>query len=151
MINERGNSKGMKISFIKKLPSFSIPRSSPVMFSKQIVAHYARFEVLVAVTMNRTLFWNVTPCNLVKIYRHFGGMQRFFLQGRRVTSLQRVFNEHRSGTLFRKVSKFILDCTTSHPRVRKSIIADYSENQKKSKCRECRMSKKVKHAVVMVF
>lgn len=32
------------------------------------------FEVLMAVNMNITTFWVVTPCSLVCRYRHFGGI-----------------------------------------------------------------------------
>jgi hypothetical protein len=31
------------------------------------------FEVLIAATMKGTIFWDVTPCSLVKVYRHFEG------------------------------------------------------------------------------
>jgi hypothetical protein len=40
-----------------------------------------RFEVLTAVTMKFTVFWDVTPYNLVKIYRRFEGTSSFHLQG----------------------------------------------------------------------
>jgi hypothetical protein len=30
-----------------------------------------RFEVLMAVTMNSTVFWNVTLYSLAEVYRHF--------------------------------------------------------------------------------
>jgi hypothetical protein len=29
---------------------------------------YVGFEVLTAVTMKSTIFWNVTPCNVVDVY-----------------------------------------------------------------------------------
>jgi len=61
------------------------------------------------VTMNSTVFWNVTPCSLVRY---------FHLQGTRVTSLLRFLSEHGSGTIFRIFSKFLLDYTASHPRIR---------------------------------
>jgi hypothetical protein len=38
-----------------------------------IVFTIVRFEVLTTVTMKKTFFWNVTPCNMVDDYLHFGG------------------------------------------------------------------------------
>jgi hypothetical protein len=38
-----------------------------------------------AVTVRNTIFWDVTPCSSVGIYRHFGGMYCFYIQGRRVS------------------------------------------------------------------
>jgi hypothetical protein len=32
-----------------------------------------RFQVLTAASMKMTLFWDVAPCSLVEIDRHFGG------------------------------------------------------------------------------
>jgi hypothetical protein len=30
------------------------------------------FEILTAVTVNSSIFWDTTPCSLLKINRHFG-------------------------------------------------------------------------------
>jgi hypothetical protein len=38
-----------------------------------------RFRVLTAASMKMIVFWNVAPCNLVDIYRRFGGA--YCLQG----------------------------------------------------------------------
>jgi hypothetical protein len=40
------------------------------------------FEVLTAVVMKSFIFWDVTPCSLLKVDRRFGGTFRFHLQGR---------------------------------------------------------------------
>jgi hypothetical protein len=45
----------------------------------------ARFEVFTTVTMIFSVFWGVTPCSLVDVYRRFGGHFCFHLQGRRIS------------------------------------------------------------------
>jgi hypothetical protein len=35
--------------------------------------HYARLEVLTAVVLNNTIFWDITPCSPLKVNRSFGG------------------------------------------------------------------------------
>jgi hypothetical protein len=37
---------------------------------------YVGFEVLTAVVMKSSVFWDITPCNPLKINRHFGGTFR---------------------------------------------------------------------------
>jgi hypothetical protein len=34
------------------------------------------FEVLAAVVMKRTIFWDIKPCNPLKVNQHFGGTRR---------------------------------------------------------------------------
>jgi hypothetical protein len=44
------------------------------------------FKVPTAVVMKSTrIFWNITPCSPLKVYRHFGGTYRNHLQGRRIS------------------------------------------------------------------
>jgi hypothetical protein len=43
------------------------------------------FEVLTAVVMKSSIFWDTTPCSPLKVNRHFGGIVRLHLQGRRVS------------------------------------------------------------------
>jgi hypothetical protein len=45
---------------------------------------YVRFEVLTAVVMKSSIFWDITPCSPLKFSRHFGGTYRLHLQGRRI-------------------------------------------------------------------
>jgi hypothetical protein len=45
---------------------------------------YVRFEVLIAVVMKSTTFWDITPCNPFKVYKSFGGTYHLHLQGRRI-------------------------------------------------------------------
>jgi hypothetical protein len=42
-------------------------------------------EVLTAVVMKSTIFWDITPCSLLKVNRRFGGTYRLHLQGRRTS------------------------------------------------------------------
>jgi hypothetical protein len=41
------------------------------------------FEVLTAVVMKSTIFWDITPCSPVKVNRRFGRIYRLHLQGRK--------------------------------------------------------------------
>jgi hypothetical protein len=52
---------------------------------------YFGFEVLTAVVMKTTLFWDITPCSSFKFNRRFGGTYRLHLQGRRIS---RARNQH---------------------------------------------------------
>jgi hypothetical protein len=55
---------------------------------------YVGFEVLTAVVMKSSIFWDITPCSLLKVNRGFGGTYRHHLQGRRI-SLARNQRERR--------------------------------------------------------
>jgi hypothetical protein len=39
------------------------------------------FEVLTAVVIKSTIFWDITPCSPLSVNRRFGGTHRFHLQG----------------------------------------------------------------------
>jgi hypothetical protein len=43
------------------------------------------FEVLTAVVMKCTVFWDTTPCSPLKINRRFGGIYHLHLQGRKIS------------------------------------------------------------------
>jgi hypothetical protein len=43
------------------------------------------FAVLTAVVMNSSIFWDITPCRLLKVNRHFRGTCHLHLQGRRIS------------------------------------------------------------------
>jgi hypothetical protein len=62
----------------------------------QIFLAYLRvgFEVLTAVVMKSSIFWDITPCSPLKVNRSFGGTCRFHLQGRKI-SLARNQRESR--------------------------------------------------------
>jgi hypothetical protein len=48
---------------------------------KQNIGHVG-FEVLTAVVMKSTVFWDITPCSPLKANRRFGGTYRLHLHGR---------------------------------------------------------------------
>jgi hypothetical protein len=50
---------------------------------------YLQFEILMAVTMKNSVFWDVKSCNLVQINFCFHGIFCFHLQGRRVNHLRK--------------------------------------------------------------
>jgi hypothetical protein len=43
-------------------------------------------DVLTAVVMKSSVFWDITRCSLLKVKRHFGETCHFHLQGRRISS-----------------------------------------------------------------
>jgi hypothetical protein len=43
------------------------------------------FEVLTAVVMKSTAFWDITQCSLLKVNRRFGGTYCLHLQGRKLS------------------------------------------------------------------
>jgi hypothetical protein len=46
---------------------------------------YVGFEVLTAVVMKRTIFWDITPCSPLKVNQRLGRTCRLHLQGRRIS------------------------------------------------------------------
>jgi hypothetical protein len=42
------------------------------------------FEVITAVVIKSSSFWDITPCSPLKVNRHFGGTCRLHLQGGRI-------------------------------------------------------------------
>jgi hypothetical protein len=54
-------------------------------------------EVLNIVTLNSSIFWEVTPCRLVDIYRCFRGKHCLQLQ---VRGVRQAINEHRTEIFF---------------------------------------------------
>jgi hypothetical protein len=45
--------------------------------------NFVGFEVLTAVVMRSSIFWNITPCSPLKVNRRFGGIFRLHLWGSR--------------------------------------------------------------------
>jgi hypothetical protein len=43
------------------------------------------FEVLIAVVIKTSIFWDITPCSPFKVNRHIGGIFRLHLQERRIS------------------------------------------------------------------
>jgi hypothetical protein len=82
-------------------------------FSK-IHSNIVRTDVLMAVNMKNTVIWDVTPCNLVRVYRRFGGT---------VSSSGPLFDfKCGSSIFFRNVSKFLPDYSLVHPRIHYSLL-----------------------------
>jgi hypothetical protein len=50
---------------------------------------FAGFEVLTAVVMKSTIFWNITPCSPLKVNRRYIGTYRLHLQGRKIIRASR--------------------------------------------------------------
>jgi hypothetical protein len=44
---------------------------------------YVGFEVLTAVVMKSTVFWDITPCSPLSVSRRFGGTYRLHREGRK--------------------------------------------------------------------
>jgi hypothetical protein len=90
------------------------------------------FEVLTAVVVKNIIFWDVTPCSLLRCNRRFGETYRVHLQGRRklyqhepastqmaskMFLLKFFFDPEDGGDVFlRNVGCISTDYTASHPR-----------------------------------
>jgi hypothetical protein len=53
------------------------------------------FEILTAAVMESSIFWDITPCNPVRVCRRLGGKNSFHLEGQRVSQAR---NQHEAGT-----------------------------------------------------
>jgi hypothetical protein len=51
----------------------------------KVTFNYVGFEVLTAVVMKNSVFWDITPCSPLKVKRRMGETCRLHLQGRRVS------------------------------------------------------------------
>jgi hypothetical protein len=49
----------------------------------KIPLDYVGSEVLTAVVMKSTIFWDITPCSPLSVNRRFGGTYRLHLHGRK--------------------------------------------------------------------
>jgi hypothetical protein len=92
-------------------------------YKHEVLKSLVGFDVLMAVAVKSTIFWEVTPCSLIEIYRRFGGTQCVLL----------VLSRHIRGSLcffpaacffgllfdnkfLRNVDKLLQDYTASHKR-----------------------------------
>jgi hypothetical protein len=64
-----------------------------------------RFQVLTAVSMNMTVFWDVAPCSLVEIDRRFRGAYCLYHQGR----VEAVSTSETSVNLYKATRRNILE------------------------------------------
>ena len=102
---------------VKSCTSMLYLKNIFVQKTSDCILYFARFDVLVEVSMKIGVFIDVTPCRQVQIYRHFGGICRHHLQGRR--SYSATLKEE--AICFSK-TKFIQDYTMSHPRRWQSVV-----------------------------
>jgi hypothetical protein len=68
------------------------------------------FEVFTAVVMKSIIFWDVTPCSLLRYNRRFGGTYRLHLQG------PRKFQQEPASKQISNVGCISTDYTASHSR-----------------------------------
>jgi hypothetical protein len=54
-------------------------------------SHSVKFEVLTAVVMKSAIFWDIMPCNPLKVNRRFGGTYRFHLRALLATCFRAGF------------------------------------------------------------
>jgi hypothetical protein len=50
-----------------------VPKDMPHFVSVVSTKAHVRYQVLTAASVKVTVFWDVTPCRLVEVYRRFGG------------------------------------------------------------------------------
>jgi hypothetical protein len=93
--------------------------------------NYFGFEVLTAVVIKSTIFWDISPCSSLKVKRHFGRTYRFHFQGesRRQAELflSVLFFKPEDGEdmFVRNVGGFSTDCMSYIPEDYTSIILKY--------------------------
>jgi hypothetical protein len=63
-----------------------------VSFFRLTEISHVGFDVLTAVVMKSPIFWDITPCSPLKVYRCFGGTYRLQLQGRRISPARSTHN-----------------------------------------------------------
>jgi hypothetical protein len=70
--------------YYSPLSNHSTPYSVTDKWNK--ICHIAGFEVLTAVIVKSSAFWDITPCSPLKDNRRCGGTYRLHLQGQRINS-----------------------------------------------------------------
>jgi hypothetical protein len=78
----------------------------------KLVIKDAGFELVTAVTMKSNDFRDVTPCNLVELYRRFGRTYSFQLLGSRLSQASSLKME----IFLRNIGQRLPDYTASHLR-----------------------------------
>jgi hypothetical protein len=58
-------------------------------YLQQLIETYVGFEFLTAVGMKSSIFWDITPCNPMKVNRRFEGTCRLHLQDRRISQARK--------------------------------------------------------------
>jgi hypothetical protein len=67
-----------------RIYSSSFPLIPPSSISLKVNHIYVGFEVLTAVIMMSSIFWDITLCSPLKANERFGGTYRFKLHGRKI-------------------------------------------------------------------
>jgi hypothetical protein len=57
------------------------------------------FEILTAVVMKSTIFWDITPCSLLQVNRRSGGTYSLHFQGRKISQGSSAFRLLQDGFL----------------------------------------------------
>jgi hypothetical protein len=90
---------------ILTVPIFKVTCSIPFGFVMKSVTHsnsrpVVGSEVLTAVVMKCSIFWDITPCCTLKVNRHFGRTCRLHLQCRRISQLRSKYEAYIKQALF---------------------------------------------------
>jgi hypothetical protein len=75
----------IKSFFLHKITSVHFPNKTLGLFPYNNKIIDVGIEVLTAVVMKSTIFWDITPCSPLKVNRRFGGKYRLNLQSRRIS------------------------------------------------------------------
>jgi hypothetical protein len=81
------------LQLIKKLYAGSenaakVRRLKWVLRMTAVLHNRVGFEVRTAVVIKSTIFWDITPCSILKVNRRFGGIYRLHLQGRKISRVR---------------------------------------------------------------
>jgi hypothetical protein len=76
------------------------------------MSKYAGSEVLTAVVMKSSIFWDITPCSPLKVTGRFGGARR--LDGRRISQAR---NQREAGSKQATTRRYIPEHGTLHEQI----------------------------------
>jgi hypothetical protein len=65
-------------------PLSAVPTGALQLNSQETISYdisLVGFQILTAVFMKSSIFWDITPCTPLKVNRRFGGTYRLHLQG----------------------------------------------------------------------
>jgi hypothetical protein len=74
-------------------------------------------------SVKSSIFWDITPCNPLKVSRHFGGTCRLHLQSRRLTQAR---NQHDAGSEHGISNATLSSCDVLHSRCSVSLVSKCS-------------------------
>jgi hypothetical protein len=80
--------------------------------------------------MKSSIFWDITSCSPLEVNRHFGGIHRHHLQGRRISraknqpeSRWKAEPEDENGMFLRNVGRISTDYTALYPSLFDELIS----------------------------